>query len=65
VTTQVQLPRGYHLGWEGEYESAIRARRRACHHRAADHSADLHDSVHDVPVFQVGALILANVMWRR
>jgi cobalt-zinc-cadmium resistance protein CzcA len=28
VNAQVQLPRGYHLGWEGEYQSAIRARNR-------------------------------------
>ena len=28
VTTGVQLPRGYHLAWEGEYESAKRARDR-------------------------------------
>jgi cobalt-zinc-cadmium resistance protein CzcA len=28
VAKQVQLPRGYHLKWEGEYESAQRARAR-------------------------------------
>jgi cobalt-zinc-cadmium resistance protein CzcA len=28
VGKQVQLPRGYHLKWEGEYESAKRARER-------------------------------------
>jgi cobalt-zinc-cadmium resistance protein CzcA len=28
VEKQVQLPRGYHLKWEGEYESAKRARER-------------------------------------
>jgi cobalt-zinc-cadmium resistance protein CzcA len=28
VDTGVQLPRGYHLKWEGEYESAQRARKR-------------------------------------
>ena len=28
VNTGVQLPRGYHLKWEGEYESAQRARAR-------------------------------------
>jgi cobalt-zinc-cadmium resistance protein CzcA len=28
VTQKVQLPRGYHLKWEGEYESAKRARAR-------------------------------------
>ncbi len=28
VETGVQLPRGYHLKWEGEYESAQRARKR-------------------------------------
>ena len=28
VDKQVQLPRGYHLKWEGEYESAKRARAR-------------------------------------
>jgi heavy metal efflux system protein len=25
VTAQVQLPRGYHIGWEGEYASEVRA----------------------------------------
>jgi cobalt-zinc-cadmium resistance protein CzcA len=25
VTAQVQLPRGYHIGWEGEYDSEVRA----------------------------------------
>ena len=28
VTTQVNLPRGYHLGWEGEYQSEVRAEAR-------------------------------------
>jgi heavy metal efflux system protein len=28
VAKQVQLPRGYHLAWEGEYQSAVRARAR-------------------------------------
>jgi cobalt-zinc-cadmium resistance protein CzcA len=28
VTAQVQLPRGYHIGWEGEYASEQRAERR-------------------------------------
>jgi heavy metal efflux system protein len=28
VTTQVKLPRGYHLGWEGEYQSEVRAEAR-------------------------------------
>jgi len=28
VTAQVQLPRGYHINWEGEYESEKRAGRR-------------------------------------
>jgi cobalt-zinc-cadmium resistance protein CzcA len=28
VTTQVQLPRGYHIDWEGEYESQKRAQSR-------------------------------------
>jgi Cu/Ag efflux pump CusA len=28
VNTQVQLPRGYHIDWEGEYESAKRASAR-------------------------------------
>ncbi|HEX3745855.1 MAG TPA: CusA/CzcA family heavy metal efflux RND transporter [Bryobacteraceae bacterium] len=28
VKRDVQLPRGYHLGWEGEYQSAQRARAR-------------------------------------
>ena len=28
VTTKVQLPRGYHIDWEGEYESAKRAQAR-------------------------------------
>jgi cobalt-zinc-cadmium resistance protein CzcA len=28
VDAQVQLPRGYHLGWEGEYQSELRAEAR-------------------------------------
>ena len=28
VTAQVQLPRGYHIGWEGEYESQKRSAKR-------------------------------------
>jgi cobalt-zinc-cadmium resistance protein CzcA len=28
VNAQVRLPRGYHLGWEGEYQSEIRAEAR-------------------------------------
>jgi cobalt-zinc-cadmium resistance protein CzcA len=28
VTTQVELPRGYHIGWEGEYQSEVRAEAR-------------------------------------
>ena len=28
VTSQVKLPRGYHLGWEGEYQSEVRAEAR-------------------------------------
>jgi heavy metal efflux system protein len=28
VETQVKLPRGYHLGWEGEYQSEVRAEAR-------------------------------------
>jgi heavy metal efflux system protein len=28
VNTQVKLPRGYHLGWEGEYQSEVRAEAR-------------------------------------
>ncbi len=28
VHSQVQLPRGYHLGWEGEYQSELRAEAR-------------------------------------
>jgi len=28
VTTQVQLPRGYHINWEGEYQSEKRAAKR-------------------------------------
>jgi len=28
VSKEVQLPRGYHLAWEGEYQSAVRARKR-------------------------------------
>jgi cobalt-zinc-cadmium resistance protein CzcA len=28
VNTNVKLPRGYHLGWEGEYQSEIRAEAR-------------------------------------
>jgi cobalt-zinc-cadmium resistance protein CzcA len=28
VQTQVKLPRGYHLGWEGEYQSELRAEAR-------------------------------------
>jgi heavy metal efflux system protein len=28
VNAQIQLPRGYHLGWEGEYQSEVRAEAR-------------------------------------
>jgi len=28
VNAQVQLPRGYHIGWEGEYQSEVRAEAR-------------------------------------
>ncbi len=28
VNEQVKLPRGYHLGWEGEYQSEVRAEKR-------------------------------------
>jgi heavy metal efflux system protein len=28
VNTQVKLPRGYHIGWEGEYQSEVRAEAR-------------------------------------
>jgi heavy metal efflux system protein len=28
VQSQVQLPRGYHIGWEGEYQSEVRAQAR-------------------------------------
>ena len=28
VTAQVELPRGYHIGWEGEYQSEVRAEAR-------------------------------------
>jgi heavy metal efflux system protein len=28
VQTQVHLPRGYHIGWEGEYQSEVRAQAR-------------------------------------
>jgi cobalt-zinc-cadmium resistance protein CzcA len=28
VNSQVQLPRGYHLGWEGEFQSEVRAEAR-------------------------------------
>jgi cobalt-zinc-cadmium resistance protein CzcA len=28
VSAKIQLPRGYHIGWEGEYESALRAQAR-------------------------------------
>jgi cobalt-zinc-cadmium resistance protein CzcA len=28
VSSQVKLPRGYHLGWEGEYQSEVRAEAR-------------------------------------
>ncbi|HEY6447610.1 MAG TPA: CusA/CzcA family heavy metal efflux RND transporter [Acidobacteriaceae bacterium] len=28
VTAQVKLPRGYHIGWEGEYQSEVRAEAR-------------------------------------
>ena len=28
VNAQVKLPRGYHIGWEGEYQSELRAEAR-------------------------------------
>ena len=50
VNAQVQLPRGYHIDWEGEYESEKRAGKRASDHRATHHPADLSDSLLDVPL---------------
>ena len=41
VNAQVQLPRGYHIDWEGEYESAEARRGAAADHRAAHRPADL------------------------
>ena len=40
VNAQVQLPRGYHIDWEGEYESEKRAQARLARDRAADDPAD-------------------------
>ena len=55
VNAQVQLPRGYHIDWEGEYESEKRAEARLLRHRATNRSPDLCDSLHDVSFVQMGA----------
>ena len=54
VKAKVQLPRGYHIDWEGEYESEKRAEAAAADHSAAHRAADLHHSLHHVPLLQVG-----------
>ena len=54
VTAKVQLPRGYHIDWEGEYESEKRAERAAAGHRAAHHPADLYHSLQHVSLVQMG-----------
>jgi heavy metal efflux system protein len=61
VNAQVKLPRGYHIGWEGEYQSELRAAARMAIIRAAHRAADLHHPVHHVQIVQVGLLILATV----
>ncbi len=54
VKAQVQLPRGYHIDWEGEYESQKRAQARLPSDRAAHHSRDFHHSLFHVPLAEMG-----------
>ena len=54
VNAKVQLPRGYHIDWEGEYESQKRAQARLLRHRAADDSGDFPDSLLHVPLAEMG-----------
>ena len=54
VNQKIQLPRGYHIDWEGEYESEKRAAARLHTHRPAYHPADLHHSLQHVSLLQMG-----------
>ena len=54
IAKNVQLPRGYHLEWSGEYDSEKRAEASAGH-RASDHLFDLHHSLRHVSFVQMGA----------
>ena len=50
VNAQVKLPPGYHIDWAGEYESQKRANKRLMLIVAHHHPADLHHSLHHVPL---------------
>ena len=65
VNAQVKLPPGYTLDWAGEYESQKRAARRLADRHSAHAAGDLLDPLLDVPLRQVGVLVLVNVAWRR
>ena len=54
VNAQVQLPRGYHLDWEGEYESEKRAQARLLLIVPLTDPGDFHHSLHHVPVVEMG-----------
>jgi heavy metal efflux system protein len=55
IAKNVQLPRGYHLEWSGEYDSETRAEGQAGPHRAPDGLFDLHHSLRHVSFLQMGA----------
>ena len=66
VGRQVTLPFGYHIDWAGEYESEKRAAARLARDRADHGAADLHHSVHDVQVLQMGGADSGHIWsWRR
>ena len=55
IAKNVQIPRGYHLEWSGEYDSEKRAEARLALHPAPDDLFDLHHSLRHVSFLQMGA----------
>ncbi len=55
VDKQVKLPPGYHIDWAGEYESQKRSQKRLLIVLPHHDPGDLHDSLHDVQIVQMGA----------
>ena len=55
VSARVKLPTGYSLEWAGEYESAKRSSKRLMIVVPITIAGDLHDPVHHVQDFQMGA----------